>query len=87
MKPTGGAHLAARERETGTSIREKSRWAAGWFLFWADSVPLGLLLFLLSFLLFFFWFLYLNATFAKVLQFKPNFFQRFSKRLHIILSQ
>jgi hypothetical protein len=48
--PTGGAHLAARERETGIPIREKSRWAAGWFLLWANSVPLGLLLFLFSFL-------------------------------------
>jgi hypothetical protein len=34
-------------------------------------------------------FLFLDSftTFAKVLQFKPNFFQRFSNRLHIILSQ
>jgi hypothetical protein len=77
---TGGAYMAAREREgAGYRFGEKSRWAAGWFLFWADSVPLGLLLFLFSFL-----FSYLIHNFCKI---HPNQFKPFSKIQYYALTQ
>jgi hypothetical protein len=53
MEMTGGSHLSVRERERrGVPVRGRASWATGRFPIWADSVPLGLLLFFFSFLFF-----------------------------------
>jgi hypothetical protein len=86
---TRGSHQSVRGRE-------KEWYRFGFFPglarpVWAPDRPKWAGLFLslffcaVSFLIF--CFLISFITFARTLQFKPNFFQRFSKRMHNILSQ
>jgi hypothetical protein len=69
-------------------VREKGRMGRGLQLVLGRFGSPGSVLYF-SFVFFFSFLvsLFKHSTFAKVLQFKPNFFQRFSKGLHIILSQ
>jgi hypothetical protein len=47
-----GPHLSVREIEEIVPIREKSRWAVGFFWLWAEWSPAALLLFFLFSILF-----------------------------------
>jgi hypothetical protein len=77
---TGGAELSVGEggeRGTGSG---KARWAAGYFLFWAERVPRGPFSYFLFFSSFSFSvFLFLLYLLQKMLQINSNHFQKFSK--------
>jgi hypothetical protein len=84
---TGGSHLSVRGREEAAYLFGfdfPGPWVA------CGTGPNGFpgVLFYFYFLSsFLFLFSYSFKTFAKILQFKPNFFQRFSIGKHNILSQ
>jgi hypothetical protein len=63
-------------------IRERMTWAPG-----TGTAQVAAVFFFYFFLFPFSFYSYSFLSFAKILQYKPNFFQKFSKRLHIILSQ
>jgi hypothetical protein len=84
---TGGSHLSARGREEAGYRFGFDFLGRGSLAGLGRMASLGPFSIFIFFLLFFFCFLISFKTFAKILQFKPNFFQRFSKGVHIILSQ
>jgi hypothetical protein len=51
---TGGSGLSAGRERGEIPVRAGVSWAAGSFLCWAERVPRGLFLYLISFLLFYF---------------------------------
>jgi hypothetical protein len=80
MNLTGGVHLSVGEGETAGTSSGEARIGRGRKLAWAGSVPLGLFfVFFLFFLFSILYFLFSFLSFAKMLQFKSNHFQKFSK--------
>jgi hypothetical protein len=87
-KMTGGSHLSARGREEGWVTVRKWLLGCGLLAVLGRKVPpRAFLYFYFVFFFSFSVFLISFIVFAKILQFKSNFFQKFSKGVHIILSQ
>jgi hypothetical protein len=95
-----GSHLSAQRKKKKKKRGNQSGWGApraeacfgfcsGWLLGLGPRVRPSDWLPLLFLFCNFFYFLFSISfiTFAKILQFKSNFFQKFSKGVHIILSQ
>jgi hypothetical protein len=60
-----GPAVSGRKRERGYRFGELAGWAAGFFLCWAETVPLALFRVFISSLLFLFLFSELNPIFCK----------------------
>jgi hypothetical protein len=59
-EPTGGLHSSARKGDELATVSGMSKWAAGWFLIWAERSPWGpfsIFIFFSSFLFLIFLFL------------------------------
>jgi hypothetical protein len=82
---TGGARASALgERRQRYPFGFARCWASGRFFGWAESVPAAFYSFSKIFWFSFSYFLFLS--FARMLQIISNFFLKFSRNQHIVLS-